>query len=159
MFDEFETVAEHVADSLWLSTVADAVDRAADDGDETARDFRPGAGGDWKDTDYRPVPAPILAAARRILGGLPHGILAAGRTAWRDLTGCDDERFGHVVAMRILCTGVGLNDDLPPSRAGMPLARDLAYRDVLNLSQALPRLDCSAEFAGTWNPETGKVEL
>lgn len=43
--DEIETLAEYVADSLWLCAVADAVERAADGGDPGARDFRPGAGG------------------------------------------------------------------------------------------------------------------
>lgn len=61
--DEIETLAALVADSLWLSAVADAVDRAADDGHPGAREFRPGAGGDWKDTDYRPVPPSFLAVA------------------------------------------------------------------------------------------------
>lgn len=153
--DEIQTLAEYVADSLWLSTVADAVDRAADDGDPGAREFRPGAGGDWKDTDYRPVPPSFVAAAVRILSGLPPGILASGRTAWRDLSRCDDERFGHVVAMRILCTGVGLFDDLPTYARDLPGTQ---YGDVCRLSDALPRLDCSAEFHAEWNPETGKVE-
>lgn len=150
--DEIESLAEYVADSLWLSAVADAVERAADDGDPGARDFRPGAGGDWKDTDYRPVPPSFLAAAVRILSGLPAGILSAGRTAWRDLSGCDDERFGHVVAMKILGAGVGLYDDIPV-QIGEP-----AYLAVDRLSDALPCLDCSAEFHAEWNPETQKVE-
>lgn len=152
--DEIQTLAEYVADSLWLSTVADAVDRAADDGDPGAREFRPGAGGDWKDTDYRPVPGSFLAAAVRILSGLPPGILSRGRTAWRDLSGCDDERFGHVVAMRILGHGVGLSDDIPPDNGQFPLL----FGAVRTLSDSLPCLDCSAEFHAEWNPETGKVE-
>lgn len=153
--DEIETLAEYVADSLWLCAVADAVDRAAEDGDESARDFRPGAGGDWKDTDYRPVPPSFLAVARRVLSGLPAGILSAGRNAWRDLSRCDDERFGHVVAMEILGHGVGLSDDLPTYARDLPGTQ---YRDVRNLSDALPCLDCSAELFATWNPETQKVE-
>lgn len=153
--DEIETLAAHVADSLWLSTVADAVERAADDGDPGARDFMPGAGGDWKDTDYRPVPGSFLAAAVRILSGLPAGILANGYRAWRDLSRCDDERFGHVVAMEILGHGVGLSDDLPTYSRDLPGTQ---FGDVRRLSDALPCLDCSAEFFAEWNPETGKVE-
>lgn len=152
--DEIETLAEYVADSLWLCAVADAVERAADDGDPGARDFRPGAGGDWKDTDYRPVPGSFLAVARRVLSGLPAGILSAGGTAWRDLSGCDSERFGHVVAMEILGHGVGLSDDIPPDNGQDPER----FGAVRRLSDALPCLDSSAELFATWNPETGKVQ-
>lgn len=138
-------LVDYVGDSLWLATFADAIERADD---PAAREFHPGPGGDWIDT-VTETPQSYRDAARRILDGLPDGTLDKGRTAWTDLTGLDTERFGHVLAMNILGTGVGLFDDIRPGQLA-----GLRASAVQALSDALPFEDFWAE----WNPETGKVE-
>lgn len=145
------SLSDYVGDSLWLSTFADAIERADD---PAAREFHPGPGGDWIDT-VTETPQSYRDAARRILDGLPPGTLDTGRKAWQELTRCDLGQFGHVLAMRILGSGVGLFDDLPTYARDLPGTQ---YRDVKALSDALPLLDTSAEFFAEWNPETGKVE-
>jgi hypothetical protein len=150
--DTLQEIADYVADSLWLSAFADAIERAADDGDTDAAEIRPGAGEDWQDT-VTETPQRFKDSAVRILSGLPAGILAAGLDAWTRSSGCDLERLGHVVAMEILGHGVGLFDDIRPgARAGLRASA------VQALSDALPCLDCSIELSAEWNPETGKVE-
>lgn len=147
MIIDLQTLAEHVADSLWLSTFADAVERAHEDGHDV-RDIRPGAGGDWADCPYRPVPSAVLKQAVDALARIPADTLQAGAAAWLEASGCDEERLGHCLAMRMLGHGVGLFDDVRPDDAPKGGAID-------RLGRAAPYLECFA----WWNPETGKVEL
>lgn len=145
-----DSISDEVADSLWLSAVAEAVERADEEGEPNAANFRPGPGGDWADTDYKPVPASFERAARRILSKVPAEVLEQGRAKWLQSSGMDDDRFAHVLAMRILGHGVGLFDDIR--------SRDNRAPEIEALDANLPLLDCSIELSADWNPQTNKVE-
>lgn len=148
----------YVADSLRLATYADAIDRAIEDGDESARAQRPGPGEDWRDSDYRPVPRAVLALAQEKLASIRPATLADGAEAWLRLSGCDRERLGHVMALTMLGHGVGLDDDIPTTAyaLGGATAQDRADLDsVRRLRDALPRV----ELLAFWNPARCAVEL
>jgi hypothetical protein len=151
--DEIETLAVQVAASLWLLQYASAVERAIEDREPGARDLSPGPGGDWADCPVGPAPEQFVKAAREILLGLPAGILAAGRTAYRDGSGEDDEQFAYRIACEILAVGMTLSDDCRLSWLRLPEAAPLRV-----LSAAIPRRDCAMEFHAYYNAESGKVE-
>lgn len=147
---DLDELASNVADSLWLSAVASAVEQAMEDDEPGADDFGPGPGGDWADTDYKPVPESFEQEARKILAALDPETLERGRAKWLQSSGMDDERFAHVLAMAILGSGVGLFDDVR--------ARDYRAPALVELDRALPCLDCSGTLVAFWNPETGRPE-
>ena len=150
---EIKALAADVAQSLWLLQYASAVERAIEDKEPGARDLSPGSGGDWADLRIGPAPASFLREALRILRGLPRDILAAGRTAYRDGSGEDDEQFAHRIACEILAIGMGLSDDCRLAWLRLPDSQPLRI-----LSAAIPRRDCAVEFHAYYNPESGKVE-
>lgn len=144
--DTIDEIAGYVADTFWVNAYADVIERAADDGIESARDLMPGAGGDWLDVAPNPptdIAARFLSVARKVLNGLPQGVLAAGFEAWTRQAGDDWAHFGHCLAMRILGTGVGLWDDVRPSQCpqGSP-----DHNAIKALDRALPTMDCSSEL-------------
>lgn len=149
-------IVDSVADTLWLMAVADAVERAREEGCLKARDFHPGPGGKWEDTDYAPVPDVFKVRADFVLATIPATLLESGFAAWAELTGRDEERFGHLLAMTVLGTGVGLSDDMPSYSNRLPLSYEVCR--VESLRKAIPRKDCSAELSAVWNPETNKPE-
>lgn len=67
---DIETLAEHVADTLWLSAFADAIDYAHENGHDVA-ELRAGPGEDWADCPYRPVPAAVQKQAADALARIP----------------------------------------------------------------------------------------
>ena len=117
--EDISELAEHVADTWWLSAFADAVERAIDDGDETARELHPGPGGDWADMPYHPVPEGVYRFALDRLARIGSGILREAWEAWRDASGLGLERFGHCLAMSSLGHGIGLTDDVYPVPAAV----------------------------------------
>jgi hypothetical protein len=152
----FASILDHVTKSLWLSAWADAVERAADRSPK-ARDLKPGPGGDWADCSIGREPRRFRLAAHRALCPLREHVLEACK-AWRDLTGCDVERFGHVVAMRLLGSGVGLFDDFPSYLLQGGTVTDAAKRDhVRRLDRELPMIGESVDVYAEWDFKAGKV--
>ena len=150
------TILEHVTDSLWLSAWADAVERAADRSPK-ARGLRPGPGGDWADCDKGPAPKRFAQAAHRALFPIRDDVIRACN-AWRDLTRCDVERFGHVLAMRLLGSGVGLFDDFPSYYLQGGPTTIAAQRDLVRRLDAIaPRIGESVDVFAEWDFKAGKV--
>lgn len=153
-----KALAADVAESLWLLAFASAVERAIEDREPGARDLSPGQGGRWEDVQRGPAPARFIMGALEILRGLPPGILDSGRTAYRDLSGLDDERFAYAIAWEILGIGVRLEDDLPTYCDRGPLTMTAQRDAVLALSRCIPRRDCACEFHADYNSQLGIVE-
>lgn len=152
----FASIAEHVTNSVWLSAWADAVERAADRSPK-ARDLKPGPGGDWQDCRTGPAPKRFALAVHRALWPIREHVLQ-GFKSWQDLTRCDVERFGHVLAMRLLGHGVGLFDDFPSYLLQGGTVTDAAKRDhVRRLDSVAPRIGESVDVFAEWDFKAGKV--
>lgn len=153
--DALHNLAGYVAASLFLHAFADACDRAREDGCDDVP--HPGPGGDWADIVPSVFPQRFHGVAASAIGRVALPTLSAGFDAWRRLTDCDAERFGHVVACRLLGHGVGLFDDI--RLGGLVTAQDRADNDAVHrLNRELPRIGESCDVVAFWNPETGQCE-
>jgi len=151
--DRLHNLVSLVAASLWLHACADACERARADGVRNVP--HPGQGGDWEDIvpELGAIPQRFYGMAATALGSIPLPTLSAGREAWLRLTGCDDERFGHVVASRLIGSGVGLSDDYRTSAVNT--AQDRADVDTVErLNRALPNIGEACTLYVEWRPKT-----
>lgn len=144
---------DDVAASLFLHAFADACDRAREAGCDDVP--HPGAGGDWADIVPSTFPPRFVLAAGRALQRVDIRTLSYGRAAWQRLSGCDGDRFAHVLACVLLGHGVGFSDDVRTSAVNT--AQDRADVDTVErLRRALPRIGESCDVHAEWCPETGQ---